>query len=463
MSNLWDLSLCAAADQLHRREISAAELVRATLARIEKLEPALHAFAAVTPDVALRQAEAADAALGSGEATSRLLGIPVAYKDIYATRDAPTAAGSVVLAGWNPGVDAGAALRLRQAGAVTVGKLTTTEAACGAHHPSITPPRNPWNADYWTGASSSGSGAATAAGLCFASLGSDTGGSIRFPAHCCGLVGLKPTWGRVSRYGVFPLAETLDHAGPLTRTVEDAAVALRAIAGRDPRDPTTLHAAVPDYPAMVREGVRDLRVGFDAAYCSEGVADLTARALAEAAEVFASRGARVVSVEVPRRSESIEAWLVLCAVEAVAAHAAYYPERAAEYGPALTALLEFGRGLSAPDYARAQLERLRVVREWERLFADVDLIVSPTTYDLTPPLSEARRQMRGDGMRRLVAFTAAANLTGLPTLSLPAGTDAAGVPFGFQLIGQPLGEATLCRAGWVYEQDGPWRARRPPL
>jgi len=463
VSTLHDQTLCAVSDRLRHGELSAEELTRATLARIEALEPQLHCFATVTAEVALRQAEAADAARARGDVRGALHGIPVAVKDIFATREAPTNVGSVALARWNPGKDATVVRRMREAGAVLVGKLTTTEAACGAHHPSITPPRNPWHAGYWTGASSSGSGAATAAGLCFASLGSDTGGSIRFPSHCCGLVGLKPTWGRTSRCGVFPLAETLDHVGPLARTVEDAAAVLAAIAGRDPEDPTTLHAAVPDYRAALRGGIRDLRVGFDPGYCSDGVAEEVAKSLIEAQEIFAALGATVVPIDIPRRPESVEAWLVLCAVEAVAAHTGFYPERARDYGPALAALLEYGRKRAAVDYARAQLERQRVAREWEELFGQVDVVLSPSTYGLTPSLAEARSQMRSDGMRRLVAFTAAANLTGCPTLSLPAGTDAAGVPFGFQLIAKPLAETTLLRAGFAYEQDGPWAHRFPSL
>ncbi len=461
--SLLDRSLCAVSESLRRREFSSAELAEATLARIAALEPQLHCFVTLTPELALEQAKRADAEIARGEVRSALHGVPIAYKDICAARGAPTHVGSVALAGWNPNGEATVARRLREAGAVLVGKLKTTEAACGAHHPSVTPPVNPWHPEYWTGASSSGSGVATAAGLCFASLGSDTGGSIRFPSFCCGLVGIKATWGRVSRHGVFPLAETLDHIGPMARCVEDAATVLAVIAGPDPLDATTLHDAPPDYRALLGDAVRDLRIGFDETYCSEGVAPPVVQSLREARSLLAQRGASIRGVAIPRRPPSVEAWLVLCAVEAVAAHERFYPERAEDYGPALAALLDFGRRQSAVDYARAQLERQRVVREWERLFDDVDVVLSPTLYGMTPSLTEARGQMRGEGMRRLVAFTAAANLTGCPTLSLPAGLDPAGVPFGFQLIGKPRGEALLCRAGYAYQQDGPWRARHPDL
>jgi amidase len=432
------MRLVEAAERIRTGELSALELLETTLSRIARLNPEVRAFATQTPELARREAARVDERIASGERALPLAGVPVAVKDLLATRDAPTHAGTVVRKNWNPGVDATVVTRLREAGAVLVGKLTTTEGASGVHHPSVTPPINPWNADYWTGASSSGSGAATAAGLCFAALGSDTGGSIRFPSACCGLVGLKPTWGRVSRFGVFPLAESLDHVGPMARGVADAAAIFEAISGHDPRDPTTLHGA----PARLEadtSGVRGLRVGYDEAYCRDGIAPLVADAISKSVDVLREAGAEICRLRVPERPEMISGWLVLCAMEAVAANDGFYPERGEDYGPALAA-------------ARAMIDRIAVQRDWEAFFADVDLVIAPSTAGTTPTLEEGRTQMRGDGMRRLIRYTVPANLAGLPTLSLPAGLDPAGVPYGFQLVGNLCAEAVLLRAGQAVEE-----------
>ncbi len=445
-----DWTLREIATRVRTGEVSARAVQEATWARIERFDPDLKSFATPTPELAMRQAEAVDAAIAAGRTNLPLAGVPVGVKDLCATRDAPTHAGTIACMDWNPGVDATVVERLRDAGAVLVGKLVTTEAASGVHHPEIKPPKNPWHEGYWTGASSSGSGAATAAGLCSVSLGSDTGGSIRYPSACCGLVGLKPTWGRVSRFGVFPLAGSLDHVGPMARSVDDAAVVLDVLSGRDERDPTTLTAVPPVAVAETRDWP-SLRVGYDERYCSEGVAPEVAAAIERAVSVLRDVGASIRPVRVPERDETIPAWLVLCAVEAVAAHEGSYPERAEQYGPGLTALLEYGRKQTHAEVARASEDRVAARRDWEALFRDVDLIITPSMFYTTPTLEQGRQQMRGEGMRRLVRFTAPANLTGLPTLSLPAGLDGEGVPYGYQLVGRPLGESELCRVGTALE------------
>lgn len=462
MTALHELSLCDAQQKLRDREISSLELTEHTLARIETLDPTLRAFATPTPELALEQAHRADEGLAKGKVLSPVHGIPIGLKDLCGTLGAPTHAGTLACANWNPGVESTVAKRLRKGGAVLVGKLTTTEGASGVHHPDITAPKNPWNPDYWTGASSSGSGAATAAGLCFASLGSDTGGSIRFPSQCCGLVGIKATWGRVSRHGVFPLAESLDHIGPMARCVEDAAAMLQVISGRDADDPTTFHDAVPPFSEAPGQPLRGLRVGIDEAYCAEGVAKPIADATRRAVDQLVARGAKRCQVTVPQREETISAWLTLCAMEAAAAHAPFYPERAADYGPALSALLDYGRRQSHAAVARAMIDRIAVTRDWEELFEKVDVLVAPATHNPPPTLEEGRTQMRGEGMRRLIAFTAPADLTGNPTISLPAGLTENGVPYGFQLVGRPREEATLVRCGYALQEDGDWPATMPP-
>ncbi len=462
MTELHELSLCEAQAKLRARECSAVELTEHTLRRIDALDPTLRAFATPTPELALEQARAADAALARGVSLGPVHGIPVGLKDLCGTRGAPTHAGTLACRDWKPGLESTVARRLREGGAVLVGKLTTTEGASGVHHPSVPAPRNPWNPDYWTGASSSGSGAATAAGLCFGSLGSDTGGSIRFPSQCCGLVGIKATWGRVSRHGVFPLAPSLDHVGPMTRRVEDAAAMLEVIAGRDEDDPTTFFGAAPRFGDALGGGLHGLRLGVDETWCRDDVAAPIARAIEDAVDALVERGVERVAVSVPQRPETITSWLALCAVEAAGAHADTYPDRAADYGPALRALLDYGRRQPPEVVAAALTDRIAVQRDWERLFEAVDLLIAPATRDTPPTVAQGREQMRGDGMRRLLHFTAPADLTGLPTISLPAGLTDDGVPYGLQLVGRHRGEEALIRAGYALQEAGGWPATMPP-
>src|SRR5712672_1644534 len=260
-SDLHYLSLDEVARRLKARKLSSVEATRAILDRIETLDPRLKSYATVTPERALQDAARLDAETAAGKSRGKLHGVPIAVKDLCNTAGVPTAAGMAIHRKHIPAKDATVVARLKQAGAVILGKLQMTEGAYGVHHPTIEPPVNPWNAAYWTGVSSSGSGVATAAGLCFASLGSDTGGSIRFPSTVSGLSGLKPTWGRVSRAGGFPLAPSLDHIGPMTRSALDAALMLGVIAGADERDPTAVTLPVPDYAATIADGVKGKRIG----------------------------------------------------------------------------------------------------------------------------------------------------------------------------------------------------------
>jgi len=269
-TELHDLTLSEAAEGMAAGRFSSEELTLHLLERISRLDSRLKSFATVHDDGAVYQAKAADAARAKG-ASGPLLGVPLGIKDLCATKDMPTHVGSIVLRNWNPGVDATVVAKLRDAGAVFIGKTQMTEGAYAAHHPDITPPVNPWNAETWTGVSSSGSGVATAARLCYGSLGTDTGGSIRFPSYCCGLTGLKPTWGRVSRANAYPLSESLDHIGPMTRSARDAAAILGVIAGPDADDPTALPVPVPDYLGALDGNARGLVIGLDDAYCADDV------------------------------------------------------------------------------------------------------------------------------------------------------------------------------------------------
>ena len=454
------LSLVDAGKKIAGGEISSAELTAAMLARIEKLNGSLHAYVTVLGESALAEASEADAELARGEGRGPLHGVPLAVKDLMAMTGVRTSAGMPIFKDRITDHDATVVTRLKAAGAVILGKLELTEGAYAAHHPDITDPVNPWNADYWPGVSSSGSGAATAGGLCFGSLGTDTGGSIRFPSLACGVVGLKPTWGRVSRYGVFPLSETLDHIGPMTRHVGDAAAMLGALAGMDDNDPTSLTAEVPDYLASLEDGVRGIKVGVDEAFNNHEVDPIVAAAVTTAINVLRGEGAEILPITMPPHDAVVESWLPICAAEAALGHAETYPTRADEYGPVMGGLLEVGVSLSVADYARATIIRRNFSGQLARLFDDVDLIAAPSLIVL-PPRLDAMDDL--GSLEKLIRFTSPFDHSGSPTISLPCGFTEAGTTLGFQLIGRHLDEALLLRAGRAFERATVWNARHPDL
>jgi amidase len=462
-SDLHYLSLDEVARRLKARKLSSVELTGSMLERIGEVDPKLKSYATVTADRALADAARLDAETSAGTSRGPLHGVPIAVKDLCNTEGIATAAGMRIHRGNIPSRDATVVARLKQAGAVILGKLQMTEGAYGAHHPSIPAPLNPWNAAYWTGSSSSGSGAATAAGLCFASLGSDTGGSIRFPSTMNGLSGLKPTWGRVSRAGVFPLAESLDHVGPMTRSALDAAIVLGVIAGADPEDPTSVGLPVPDYAAGIDQGVRGRRIGF--ATNMQGLDEDSRRALDGAVDALKSAGAMIVDVKLPDGfDQGARDWVPLCGVEAAVAHEGTYPSRAAEYGPVLSGLLDHGRRLSATEFARIQLRRAALTGELNRLLASVDLLLMPVmarSVWSTEALQAAGRDPEAVAAR--LRYTAPFDLSGHPSLTLPGGMSADGVPLGFQIVGQAFDEGPILAAGHAYQQRTDWHSRRPPL
>jgi amidase len=348
---------------------------------------------------------------------------------------------------------------LREAGAVLLGKLAMTEGAGSHHHPEMAPPLNPWSADHWTGVSSSGSGVAVAAGLCLGALGSDTGGSIRFPSAACSVTGLKPTWGRVSRHGIFPLAPSLDHVGPIARSAADCALLLGAIAGPDPRDPTASPRPPDDYAGALDRGVEGVTIGVDRAWCLAGADPEIAAAFDSALQALAGAGARIREVEMPDSRALAGGWIPACGVEAALAHEVLYREREADYGPALGALVRIGQSLSAVDYARIGEARRIVGARLAALFGGVALIATPALPMRVPALAEADTL----DTAAILSFTALWNFAGNPTLSLPCGFDGAGLPIGFQLIGPALGEAALLAAGAAFQRTTDWHRMRPPL
>ena len=463
-SELQYESLTTVSDLIRRKQLSSAELTGAALERIAQLDGQYHSYATVLPERALRQAKATDAEIARGLWRGPLHGVPLAVKDLCYTTFAPTRAGTTLFKTFTPSFNATVVERLEDGGAVLLGKLQMTEGAYTSHHPEVAPPLNPWNTDYWVGSSSTGSGVATALGLCYGSLGSDTGGSIRFPSATCGLSGIKPTWGRVSRYGVFPLADTLDHVGPMTRSVVDAAAMLGVIAGADRNDPTTYKAAVPDYLESIGDGIRGLRIGTDRGYTADGVDGQVVAALVEAERVLVGLGATIREVRFPAYQKLVSQWIAMCSVETAAAHADTYPSRKAEYGPDLAALIEQGLATKGAEIARINLERLRFSRELSELFEAVDVLLIPTMPVPIPSLELMRAYGEDPNvLLSILRFTAPFDFSGSPTLTLPNGLDSAGMPLSMQLVGSHLSEDVLTRAGHAFQTATSWHRRRPPV
>ena len=454
MNAIHYLSLSDIGRRIKSGELSAVQVTESVLARIATLEPQLHSYARVLADQALATATRLDRERSAGKPLGPLHGIPIAVKDLLDTRGVVTASGTTVMSDRVPDEDATVVTRLKQAGAVIIGKTQLTEGAFAVHHPAIEPPRNPWNVAHWTGVSSSGSGVAVAAGLAYGALGTDTGGSIRFPAASCGLVGIKPTYGRVSRHGAFPLGESLDHIGPMTRTVEDAARLLHVIAGADPADSTTLPDPVPDYPAMLADRVAGLVIGIDWRYVSEGVDAPVVATVREALEVFVALGARVVEIRMPETlGELVRGWNLTCGVECARAHARYYPARKEAYGPVLASLIERGLRATAAEYQALEQIRSQFRAALDAVLQEVDLIIAPCMPMLPPELA-AMDAATGAASGRVdaITFTAPFDYSGHPTITLPAGLTPNRLPRAFQLIGRRLGEPTLIRAGSAFEQ-----------
>jgi amidase len=450
--------------RIQSKEISPVEATRAQLDRIEKLDGQLKSYATVMAEQALADARQAEAEIGAGKVRGPLHGVPIAVKDLCWTKGVPTAAGMTIYSSFKPDRDGTVVRNLREAGAVILGKLQLTEGAYADHHPKITPPVNPWNKAHWSGASSSGSGVATAAGLCYGSLGSDTGGSIRFPSAANGCTGLKPTWGRVSRYGVFELAATLDHIGPMTRSAADAGAMLGAIAGPDSNDPTAVQREVPNYLAGMKRGIRGLRIGVDAKWNSTKVDEPTRQIMAAVLTTIVDLGGDIREVAFPDPEQAIADWIPLCGVETAVAHESTYPSRKDEYGPGLSGLIETGRGVSGMDYQKIVLRRNDFRGRVQALFQSIDLLVIPTTGVASPTVAQmATLGEHPDLISALLRFTCPFDMTGSPTITLPAGFTAQGTPIAFQFVSRHFEEDLLVRAGWAYQQATDWHRQHPAL
>ena len=484
MSALTDLTLAAARDGLRRRDISARELTAAHLSAIEALNPRLNAFITVTPELALSQADAADAAYASGNA-GPLAGLPIANKDLFCSAGVRTTAGSRILSPFVPAYESTVGAKLLADGAVIVGKTNLDEFAMGSSNitSAFGPVENPWThgeTPLVPGGSSGGSAAAVAARLAMAATATDTGGSIRQPASFCGIVGVKPTYGRCSRWGIVAFASSLDQAGPLARTVQDAAILLGSMAGFDPRDSTSVDLPVPHYEAACARGVRGLRIGVPREYRADGMPDEIERLWRQGLDWLAEQGATIVDVSLPHTKYGLATYYIVAPAECSSNLARYdgvrfgqraegghdlielYERSRAEgFGPEVKRRILIGTyvlsaGYYDAYYLRAQKVRALILRDFTDAFRDVDALLTPTA----PSAAFAQGQNMDDPIKMYLndVFTVPASMAGVPGLSVPAGLDANGLPLGLQVIARPFDEETMFAVGGALERAADFSA-----
>jgi len=486
VSALHELSLRDAAERVRRRQVSAVDLTRAALGRIAAVDPAIGAFVTANEVEAMATAEAIDRRIAAGQDPGPLAGVPVGVKDVICTAGLRTTAASRILERFVPAYDATVVARLRAAGAVIVGKLNCDEFAMGSstENSAVGSTRNPWDLARVPGGSSGGSAVAVAAGECHASLGTDTGGSVRLPAAFCGVVGLKPTYGRVSRYGVIAYASSLDQVGPVARDVADVAVVLEAIAGHDPADSTAAPRTVPSYLGALDGTVRGLRLGLPREYFVEGMQPEVEAAVRAAVDELEKLGATIEPVSLPHTEYAIATYYLVATAEASSNLARYdgvryglrearpalgemyETTRAAGFGPEVKRRIMLGTyALSAgyydAYYLKAQQIRTLIRLDFQKALETCDALVTP----VAPTTAFRLGEKTADPLTMYLSdiFTISVNLAGLPALSVPCGFDRTGLPIGLQVIGRPFEEATVLRVGHAYEQATEWHRRRPPL
>ena len=453
---------------IQRKEISPVEVIEAHLARIEATEPVLNSFITLLPEEARAAARRAEEDIQAGNYKGPLHGIPVGLKDLYNTGGVRTTSGSRIFDNFIPERDCTVAARFREAGAILLGKLNMHQFAYGptGENPDYGHMHNPWNPELVTGGSSGGSGSAAAAGQCTITMGSDTGGSIRIPASLCGIVGLKPTYGLVSRYGLTPLSWSLDHPGPMVRTVEDAALTLNAIAGYDPNDVASARVDIPDYTSALNNDVRGLRIGLPKEYFEAPLDPQVAQSVHDAIAVLESMGAVITQVSLPMFQDSQAISTAILMAEASAFHRDLLAREGEKLYPPIRLRLEAGLFISAADYLRAQQGRALFDRQARQLLDQVDLLAGPTEPVTAPRLLAERVQVGEEEMgttAALTQYTRPYNITGFPAISIPCGFSDTGMPIGLQLAGRPFDELTVLRAAHAYEQATDWHQRRPPI
>jgi amidase len=448
---------------LRSGKLSPVDLLEAILDRIAALDPKLHSYLLVTAEAARIEARSAAVEIASGRYRGPLHGVPIAFKDLNFTKGVATTFGMRVHKDFVPEFDGTPVHWLKVAGAVTLGKLNLHEGAFGEHHPDWEKPLNPWNTDYWPGGSSSGSGVATASGMCFASTGSDTGGSIRFPSHACSVTGVKPTWGRVSRYGAFPLSESLDTIGPMARSAADCAAMLAEMAGYDAHDPTSLRAPVPDFLAALDgvSGARGMKIGLDMTYVGQDNDTETIAVIEAAAAVFATIGAEVVPVKVPDVTDVANAQMAYCQVESATFHKAAYLKAPDDFGHHLGKAVADGMAYDPVRYAKHQIDRDIFKGRLRLMFEEVDAILAPVVPGVGVKYADMDAFMAN--IPKLLRYTGPFNMSGSPTVTMPGGFSSLDLPIGFQLVGPHLSEDRLLAASHAFQQATDWHLRRPPV
>lgn len=467
-NELHYISAGDASRAIARKQLSPVELLDATLRRIEAAEPKLNSFITLMADEAKQVAKEREAEARAGKLRGPLHGIPVGIKDIIDVKGVRTTAGSKIMADYVAPEDATVVRKLREAGAIILGKTNCHEFAWGGTNinPHWGDCHNPWNVECITGGSSGGSAAAVAAGLCTVALGSDTGGSVRGPARLCGIVGHKPTFGRVSRHGVVPLSWSLDHIGPMTRTVEDAAIVLGVIAGRDRRDPHTSARPVPDYTTALTGDIKGMRVGLPEEYFAEAMDPEVEKAVREAVSVLERLGAKLEEVSFISEGEMFALARVIHMSESSAFHDRWIRTRPQDYGPDVRARIEQGRMFLATDYVRAQQARTVICQKYTRLMKQVDVLAFPASPIVAPPIKGGQVTLGGrqvDAHAAAAMFLRAANLLGAPTMSVPCGFNKDGMPIGFQISGRLHDDASVFRAAYAYQQATAWKDRHPSV
>lgn len=468
-SELAELSLAEASGLIARKEISPAELVDSCLVQVAAANPAINAYISVYEDQARAVARAAEAMVQAGHWLGPLHGIPMGLKDNIGLKGQKTTAGSKVMADWVPERDATVAGRLRGSGAIFLGKTNMHEFAWGgtSDNPHYGPVRNPWNTDRFPAGSSGGSGAAVAARTCTAALGTDTGGSVRLPSAVNGIVGLRPTIGRVSNFGVVPLAWSMDTVGPMTRTVEDCALVFNAIAGHDANDGGSMLEPVPDYTADLRKGVKGLRIGVVPGYFFHHLQPPVHDAVKGALTTFEGIGATVTDVEIENIHGNISAQLTIESTEPSTYHQKWLREKPGDYGEDVRIQLEMGEMLLATHYIQAQRYRRLLRQEFMEAFKSVDVFICPTLPFTATRVGEMKVIIENgeeeDMLSAIMQFTGVPSLTGLPSLNVPCGFDHDGLPVGMQIIGRPFDESTLFRMGAAFQEATGFHSKRPTL
>lgn len=461
MNELTFLDIRSAAKLIEKRELSPVELTAAYLGKIKEYDPIINSYISISADHAMTAAREAEAEIYQDGPNGALHGIPIALKDLYETAGIATTAGSRFFAQHIPLQDAFTVERLRSAGAVFLGKLNMHEIALGVTNvnPHYGPCRNPWDLECISGGSSGGSAAALAAGLCMGSLGSDTGGSIRIPASLCGLVGIKPTYGRVSLRGVIPLSWNLDHSGPMARTVWDAAILLQAIAGYDSDDPYSVRIETDDYLLHIQDGIAGWRIGLAVGeFFSRRTTPGVLEAVFQAADMFEDMGAIITEVDFPEARIAARANGLMTTSDAAVYHQQRIMDQPDDFGPDVLSRLQQGAAYSSSEYILARRTQSLLRHRFTAFFEKFDILLTPTTPITAPPIKGPDAVAQAPVLTR---FTAPFNLTGLPAISVPCGFSAQNLPIGLQLVGAPWSEAKLLRAGYAYEQSTSFHSIRP--